>query len=30
LEVQRRAIMDITMEWKNFKDYFAYLDWNLQ
>jgi hypothetical protein len=26
LEVQRRAIMDITMEWKNFKDYFAYLD----
>jgi hypothetical protein len=30
LEVQRRAIMDITMEWKNFKDYFAYLDRSLQ
>ncbi len=30
LEVQRRAIMDITMEWKDFEDYFAYLDQSLQ
>lgn len=29
-EVQKRTIMDITMEWKNFKDYFAYLDQSLQ
>ncbi len=30
LEIQRRAIMDITMEWKNFKDYFGNLDQSLQ
>ncbi|CAK9866861.1 unnamed protein product [Sphagnum jensenii] len=30
LEVQRRAIMDFTMEWKDFEDYFADLDRSLQ
>jgi hypothetical protein len=30
LEVQRRAIMDFSMEWKDFEDYFADLDRSLQ
>jgi hypothetical protein len=30
LEIQKRAIMDITMEWKNFKDYFGNLDQSFQ
>ncbi|CAM6015351.1 unnamed protein product [Sphagnum balticum] len=30
MEVQRRAIMDFTMEWKDFEDYFADLDRSLQ
>ncbi len=30
LEVQRKEIMNVTMEWKNFKEYFVDLNQSLQ
>jgi hypothetical protein len=30
LEAQTRAIMNVTLEWKDFKDYFVDIDWSLQ